>query len=442
MKTIVAISSPVGAGGIGIVRMSGDDVVSIAGKVFQTKNNINYDVYPMMMHFGTFIGLDFKDKGYLVYFPKEKAFTGEPTVEFYLHGGVRIMKGAVDRIIKEGARMAQPGEFTKRAYVNGRMTLSDAEGVSEMITSQSAAGLRAAYRLMTGMVGKKIDEISSRLTDLISALEASLDYPEEMEDEVLPAIRTEVPAISQSVKELISSARSGRMARDGILVAIAGHVNAGKSSLLNALLGQDRAIVTDIPGTTRDTIEASLEVDGVLVNLVDTAGIRETNEKVEGIGVERAKQTIENADLVLYVIDSTDNTSFPELEKLLKDKKVFRIYNKMDSPQCLEVPEAEYNVFHISAKTGEGIIPLKHAIVSLYTEGLVDGGEIITSQRHLDALKRTEENLESALNNINSTIDCILVDLRNALECLGEINGKSATEYVVDGIFKNFCVGK
>ena len=164
------------------------------------------------------------------------------------------------------------------------MSLSDAEGVTEMISSQSAAGLRAAYRLMTGLVGKKIDEISYKLTDLISALEASLDYPEEMEDEVLPALKTEVPTILKSVNDLIASAKSGRMARDGILVAIAGHVNAGKSSLLNALLGQDRAIVTDVPGTTRDTIEASIEVDGVLINLVDTAGIRETNEKIEGIG--------------------------------------------------------------------------------------------------------------------------------------------------------------
>ena len=442
MKTIVAISSPVGTGGIGIIRMSGDDVISIANKVFEPRQYLNIDVYPLMMHFGTFIGLDFKDKGYMVYFPKEKAFTCEPTIEFYLHGGVRIMKGAVERIVKEGARVAQPGEFTKRAYINGRMSLSDAEGVTEMISSQSAAGLRAAYRLMTGLVGKKIDEISYKLTDLISALEASLDYPEEMEDEVLPALKTEVPTILKSVNDLIASAKSGRMARDGILVAIAGHVNAGKSSLLNALLGQERAIVTDVPGTTRDTIEASIEVDGVLINLVDTAGIRETNEKIEGIGIERAKQSIENADLVLYVIDSTDNTSFPELEKLLENKKVFRVYNKMDSPQCLSLPEAEDNVFHISAKTGEGIVQLKHAIVSLYTDGLVDGGEIITSERHLDALKRAADNLESALKNMDSTIDCILIDLRNALECLGEINGKNVTEDVVDSIFKNFCVGK
>ena len=171
MKTIVAISSAIGTGGIGIVRMSGDDVLNIAKKVFEHKKTINLEVYPMMMHFGTFIGTDFKDKGYICYFPAEKAFTGEPTIELYLHGGMRIMKGAVDRIIKEGARMAQPGEFTKRAYINGRMNLSDAEGVGEMITSQSAAGLRAAYRLMTGSVGKKIDEISARLIALISALD-------------------------------------------------------------------------------------------------------------------------------------------------------------------------------------------------------------------------------------------------------------------------------
>ena len=443
MKTIVAISSAIGTGGIGIVRMSGDDVLNIAKKVFEfKKSNMNLEVYPMQMHFGTFIGLDFKDKGYICYFPEEKAFTGEPTIEFYLHGGMRIMKGAVDKIIKEGARMAQAGEFTKRAYINGRMNLSDAEGVGEMITSQSAAGLRAAYRLMTGSVGRKIDEISSRLVALISALEASLDYPDEMEDEVMPALHTEIPQILKSVQDLIFTARSGRMAKNGISVAIAGHVNAGKSSLLNALLGTDRAIVTDIPGTTRDTIEASIEVDGVLVNLVDTAGLRKTKEQVEEIGIERAKSAIENADLVLYVIDSTSAETYPELKKLLENKTTYRIYNKTDSDKCLSMPEESENVFHVSAKTGEGIVQLKHAIVQLYTAGLIDGGEIITSQRHLDALKRTEEALLSANNNIEATVDLILVDLREALNTLGEINGKTATEDVVDSIFKNFCVGK
>ena len=443
MKTIVAISSAIGTGGIGIVRMSGDDVLNIAKKVFEfKKSNMNLEVYPMQMHFGTFIGLDFKDKGYICYFPEEKAFTGEPTIEFYLHGGMRIMKGAVDKIIKEGARMAQAGEFTKRAYINGRMNLSDAEGVGEMITSQSAAGLRAAYRLMTGSVGRKIDEISSRLVALISALEASLDYPDEMEDEVMPALHTEIPQILKSVQDLIFTARSGRMAKNGISVAIAGHVNAGKSSLLNALLGTDRAIVTDIPGTTRDTIEASIEVDGVLVNLVDTAGLRKTKEQVEEIGIERAKSAIENADLVLYVIDSTSAETYPELKKLLENKTTYRIYNKTDSDKCLSMPEESENVFHVSAKTGDGIVQLKHAIVQLYTAGLIDGGEIITSQRHLDALKRTEEALLSANNNIEATVDLILVDLREALNTLGEINGKTATEDVVDSIFKNFCVGK
>ena len=443
MKTIVAISSAIGTGGIGIVRMSGDDVLNIAKKVFEfKKSNINLEVYPMQMHFGTFIGLDFKDNGYFCYFPEEKAFTGEPTIEFYLHGGMRIMKGAVDKIIKEGARMAQAGEFTKRAYINGRMNLSDAEGVGEMITSQSAAGLRATYRLMTGSVGRKIDEISSRLVALISALEASLDYPDEMEDEVMPALHTEIPQILKSVQDLIFTARSGRMAKNGISVAIAGHVNAGKSSLLNALLGTDRAIVTDIPGTTRDTIEASIEVDGVLVNLVDTAGLRKTKEQVEEIGIERAKSAIENADLVLYVIDSTSAETYPELEKLLENKTTYRIYNKTDSDKCLSMPEESENVFHVSAKTGDGIVQLKHAIVQLYTAGLIDGGEIITSQRHLDALKRTEEALLSANNNIEATVDLILVDLREALNTLGEINGKTATEDVVDSIFKNFCVGK
>lgn len=455
MSTIAAISSPIGAGGIGIVRVSGEEALRIADAIFYFAHpkaqadcadfpveGIRQYWQPLMMNYGTFRATDFCDKGYAVYFPAKRAYTGEDTVEFYLHGGVRIMQGALDTLLQNGAVMAKNGEFTKRAFLNGRLSLADAEGVIDMIQAESSAGVKAAYRLMQGDVSRRINEICDRLEVTISTLEATLDYPDEMEDEVLPSLPNEVGAVLDEVNALIATANSGKIAKYGINVALAGKANAGKSSLMNALLKEDRAIVTEIAGTTRDTVEDSFECDGVKINLIDTAGIRESDDIVENKGIERARKAFEGADVILHVIDSTSDAD-DQID--LSGAIVFDVYNKcdlFDSSEVASQNKSENKAFFVSAKTGEGVDALAHAISSLYKEDKVEGGEVITSQRHVSALYQAKTALESAILSLDDTIDCTLIDLRNAYNALGEITGKTATEDVVDGIFSRFCVGK
>ena len=439
MKTIVAISTPIGAGGIGIVRISGKDALKIADAVFFKKGQGAGQILaenPLKMTFGTFVGNGFNDKGYAVYFPENKSFTGEDTVEFNLHGGVRIMKGAVETILEKGAYPAEAGEFTKRAYLNGRMSLSDAEGVADMIHAESTAGIRAAYRMMQGGVAEKVNGIMDDLLTVLATLEASLDYPDEMEDEVMPILDNTLPDILTRVHALAKTFYMGRIAKHGVDVVIAGEPNVGKSSLLNALVGENRAIVTDIAGTTRDTVTARAEVGGVLINLTDTAGLRESEDVVETIGVERARKAIEGADVVLCVLDGTKEN---EIEQFATNGKMYYVYNKCDSVG-FKAPEGD-DVFTISAKTGEGVEALAKAVASVYEEGTIDG-DLISSQRHVSALKSAIMSIESAVSNKTDTIDCVLIDLREAYNSLGEITGATATEDIVDSIFSKFCVGK
>lgn len=440
MKTIVAISTPIGAGGIGIVRVSGQDARKIADAVFFKKGQGVGEILkenPLKMTFGTFQGDGFTDKGYAVFFPANNSFTGEDTVEFYLHGGVRIMQGAVSTITTKGAVPAEAGEFTKRAYLNGRMSLSDAEGVADMIHAESSAGIRAAYRMMQGGVASKINEIMDDLLTILATLEASLDYPEEMEDEIMPALDNALPRVLARVHTLAQSFYMGRIAKHGVDVVIAGEPNVGKSSLLNALVGENRAIVTDVAGTTRDTVTARAEVGGVMLNLTDTAGLRDSDDLVESIGVERALKAIEGADVVVYVLDGTKDTT---PEGIVTSGKVLYVYNKCDKDGFSVKTEGD-NVFEVSAMKGIGVDRLASAIASVYEEGAYDS-DLITSQRHVSALKSAISSIEHAILHKNDTIDCVLIDLREAYNYLGEITGATATEDIVDSIFSKFCVGK
>lgn len=446
MKTIAAISSPIGAGGIGIVRVSGNDALGIADAIFnfgkQTSRvrtcgqSILQKWEPLKMHFGTFVAKDFCDRGYAVYFPAAQAYTGEDTVEFYLHGGVRIMQGALNTLLEEGAVLAEHGEFTKRAFMSGRLSLADAEGVIDMINADSSAGLRAAYRLMDGRVAGAVDVIFKQLEDVIAGLEATLDYPDETEDEVLPPLAGEIDDCISKINALLATAAQGRIAKHGINVVLAGSVNAGKSSLMNAMLKKERAIVADVAGTTRDTVEDSLEYNGVRINLVDTAGLRDSDDVVESQGVVRAKRAVEGADIVLHVIDKTapcdDGLDF-------YGKKVFTVFNKCDIGG-FAIPRIAY-AFAVSAKTGEGVDSLINAIASTYSERS-GGGELITNERHISALLSAKRALESAKQGLAYTVDCTLIDLRQAYDALGQITGKTATEDIVNAIFSKFCVGK
>ncbi len=442
MSTIAAISSPIGAGGIGIVRVSGAEALSIADAIFNfgkssdVRNTEKQIWTPFKMNFGTFIADDFCDRGYAAYFPAAQAYTGEDTVEFYLHGGARIMQGALDTLLKKGARLADHGEFTKRAFLSGRLELADAEGVIDMINADSAAALRAAYRLMDGGLTRTIVGISDKLEALIAGLEATLDYPEETEDEVLPALEDGIRDCLREVNALLDTAAQGKIAKFGINAVLAGDVNAGKSSLMNAMLKAERAIVTDIAGTTRDTVEDSFEYDGVRINLVDTAGMRDTDDVVEAQGVARAKKAVDGADIVLHVIDKSDPS---RMEYDFYGKRVFTVYNKCDVAG-FAIPRMA-DTFAVSALTGEGVDMLVKAIAAQY-KGVAAGGEMLTNQRHISAMLEAKRALESAKNAIGATADCILIDLREAYDALGQITGKTATEDVVDAIFSRFCVGK
>lgn len=439
MRAIAAISTPVGAGGIGIMRVSGEDALAVADAIFICADARPLAGTPRFMRFGTFDAGDFRDKGYAVFFPAAAAYTGEDTVEFYLHGGVRIMKGALDAALRAGARLAERGEFTKRAYLAGRLSLADAEGVADMINAESAAALNAAYRLMDGSLTREINGIGDFLGDVITSLEAVLDYPEETEDEVLPPLEGEIKDALARVNALLATADSGRMAKYGVTAVLAGKPNAGKSSLMNALLGEERAIVTCTPGTTRDTIEGSVECDGVRINLVDTAGIRESEDEIESEGVRRAIRAAKHADVVLHVVDTTDDQAGEDALDF-DGARVFTVRNKCDltSYKCPRM----YGCFAVSAKEGVGVEGLRRAIAALAAEGMATGGEVITSERHKDALYRAKDALESALSSLDGTVDLTLVDLREAYDALGEITGKTATEDVVDAIFAKFCVGK
>ncbi|MGN1096232.1 MAG: tRNA uridine-5-carboxymethylaminomethyl(34) synthesis GTPase MnmE [Christensenellales bacterium] len=435
MKTIAAISTPLGKGGIGIVRLSGEDSLAIASKVFTAESFSISDVKPNYMYFGYFKGSDFSDKGYMVYFKAPKSFTGEDTVEFQLHGGIRLLEGVVNECVKHGAIPAERGEFTKRAFLNGKLMLSDAEGVIDMINADSAASLRAGFRLMQGYLAKEVVNLESELIDLISSLEASLDYPEEMEDEVLPEIPKIKNSVGSRLEKLIGSASTGKIIKEGIDVALIGEANVGKSSLLNRLVGKDRAIVTDVAGTTRDVIEVSAEYEGVKINFIDTAGIRESDDLVEKFGIEKSKETAKTADAVLNVIDDTLKGKPLYVDN---DKPVFNVYNKCDKSGG-KFGKSGKNYF-ISAKTGEGVDELLKDVVKLFLSGETSSGEIITSKRHLSALIRAKQAIDSV--DVTAPIDCVLIDLKEALSCLGEITGNNASEEVIDAIFKNFCVGK
>lgn len=444
--TIAAIATPLGNGAISIVRMSGEDSLKIAAKLFHTTALKDFNnAEAKKVYYGTFSNGVINDKCVAIYFKAPASYTGEDMVEFQCHGGVRLTSEVFRALIDNGCRAATKGEYTKRAFLNGKMTLADAEGVVDMINAESIAGLQAGYRLMNGDIARAIDALQDKILDLISGLEASLDYPDELEEDVKRNGVDVLKEVHISLKDLLTSAKFGRYIKNGINVAIIGIPNIGKSSLLNALLKRDRAIVTDIAGTTRDTLEEKYEVEGIILNLIDTAGIRKrTDDIIEEIGVKKAVKVAKQADLVILLLDATRPMN--EEEKLLietySDKKLLKVYNKCDQGIHPSISKDD-NIF-ISALTGEGIDELTRHIVDIFLDNHLDNtGNIITSERHVDAISRALDSIKTCNYSIeDAPTECTLVDLRNAYMALGEVTGKTASEDIIDRVFSRFCLGK
>ncbi len=437
MDTIAAISTPVGEGAIGIVRMSGEQALCLALRFFNSPRISSIeDVVPNDLRLGTFSDGAIKEKCMMVYFRAPHSYTGEDMVEFHLHGGSFLVKKVLEDLLGAGARLAAAGEFTKRAFYAGKLTLDEAEGVSAMISAESEAELRGAYSLMSGRFNEKIDALTEELTKVLSTMEAFLDYPEEMAFEADDA-RERALSVRDKTKSLLASFKEGKLVKGGVTVAIVGKTNVGKSSLLNAIVGHQRAIVTDVHGTTRDIVDETMIHKGVKLRFLDTAGLRETQDVVESIGIERSLSAARGADVVVYVAEANSAPDEDELALIRSfSKKVILVSNKVD---VLGVSE---NGLNVSAKTGEGVPVLLDAIVRAAI-GDYRAEDALTEERHADCLRRALKSLDDALSAWEmANAECVLLDLRESIGALSEISGKGATERVINDVFSRFCVGK
>ena len=432
---ISAISTASGTGGVAIIRLSGTGSLEIAEKMFAPSGKTAVsDFAPNVMYAGYIDGEGFKDFGMCVYFKSPKSFTGEDVVEFNCHGGVQIARGILSKTLSLGARAAEKGEFTKRAFINGKLSLSSAEGMIDMINAESLALLRAGSMMYGEKLTAEIKQLQEELTAVLAEIAAEIDYPEEDLDGLDERkIYSGIAVLSQKLNGLAASYSSGKKIKDGVTVAICGKPNTGKSSLLNSLLGYDKAIVSDEAGTTRDAVEGSLIIDGVKYNLIDTAGIRERAGTVESIGIERAKKIINTADIIISVSDGGGEAEVPE-----GSGQIIRVFNKCDKTK----PDGNYDCV-ISAKTGEGLPNLTKLLSEKSVGELSLDKAYIIEQRHYSALMRAEEALRSAMDNIGSyTPDVLSIDLKEAWDALGEITGETANEEIINTVFEKFCVGK
>ncbi len=436
--TIAAIATPPGKGGIAIIRISGENAHACLDSVFKKR-----DMEMRKMYFGgVYDGETLIDKCLCVKFDIGASFTGEKTAEIQCHGGYAAAEDILHAILKNGARMAEAGEFTKRAFMNGKIDLSQAEAVGDIIEADTKSASRAAARLLSGELGKKISAFQDEIKELLTEIEAGIDYPDEIDEQLTrEKISEKAQNMLAELDSLIAGYGRGRITREGLKVAIIGKPNAGKSSVLNALCGCDRAIVTPIPGTTRDTLHEILDFSGVKVHLFDTAGIRESDDMIEQAGVERSKMTAEDADIVLCITDASESDDFSWLDASLKNKQGLFVFNKSDiaANRAHTVPFAWASV-SLSAKTGDGLDKLISFIEGVARENDCSSSLTVTSERHFEALKNARASLLSCLEDVPA--DMLSIDLTDAWTYLGVITGQTVTDDIIDNIFKKFCVGK
>lgn len=449
--TIAAVSTGMQVSAIGILRLSGDKAINIVDKLFIPRSGKKMsESEDRKLVFGSLCDLDGQtlDICLCTISRSPHSYTGENTAEIQCHGSPAVLRAALDAVFALGARQALPGEFTKRAFLNGRMDLTSAEAVADIIDAETAEAAKNAAGQLGGAIGRRIDKIYDFLTDLSSHYHAVLDYPDEdIEDFTLVAYKAELHAAIAELKLLADSYSGGKLLHGGIPAAIIGRPNAGKSSLLNAVLGYDRAIVTNIPGTTRDTIEEKLRLGGVLLRLTDTAGLRETDDEIERLGVMRSHEAMENAELVIAVIDGSGEVTAEDEEIIRCAEKAPHAVvavSKSDLGKIAVLPETTLPVVELSSMTGEGLEKLAEVIKTLFPMPDAPAGEILTNARQAEAVDRALAALTAAYDALlqGCTPDIVLTEAEGAMSALGELSGKTVREDVTNRIFERFCVGK
>ncbi|MBM3252814.1 MAG: tRNA uridine-5-carboxymethylaminomethyl(34) synthesis GTPase MnmE [Candidatus Omnitrophica bacterium] len=455
--TIVAISTPIGEGGIGIVRLSGKDSLKIANRIFKSKSGKSiFEYESFTTHYGFIFDCERQiDEVILTIMKAPYSYTKEDAVEINCHSGIVPLREVLELTLKEGARLAEPGEFTKRAFLNGRIDLIEAEAVLDIIKAKTDLSLKYAMKQLEGGLSKRINLLKEGVLDVLANIEASIDFPEEGLDFLTnETLVKNIDNILSELDLLINESKTGVILREGLLVVICGKPNVGKSTLLNTLLKKERAIVTPVPGTTRDTIEESINIKGIQLRLVDTAGITETEDLIEIEGIARSKKYIEDADIILFLLDNGTRLEEDDMKiaNLIKDSKnVLVVINKMDLEGKLETEKIneilpDKSIMKICAKDGTGIKELKEELARLVFSGSVISSDeaIVTNARHRDALIRTKEALIEArkdmLNGRGS--EFIYINIREALDFIGIIIGEVYTEELLERIFSKFCIGK
>lgn len=452
-ETISAIATATGSAGIGIIRLSGENSIEIVDKIFCAINHKKlFDCDDRKIIFGHIKNFDKKiiDEVIILIMRAPKSYTKENVVEIQCHGGNEVLREILNLTFQAGARPAERGEFTKRAFLNGRIDLSQAQAVLDVIQAKTSAALNIAQNRLSGKISKKICEIRQKILNVLAHIDALIDFPEDdIDDVILNEIDEKISAQINEIKLILKNQRQGKILREGLSTAIIGKPNVGKSSLLNFLTESERAIVTEIPGTTRDSIEEFINIDGIPLKIIDTAGIRNSSDIVEKIGINRAREVAENAELILALFDSSRNLTDEDEEifKFLKENSSIILLTKSDlnsviTPNEIKKFSAE-KIIQISTKTGYGIDKLLEEISKKV--GAIDvEANFVRDEREADILRRAVKNLESARTTIKSNvgIDFVSIDLRAALELLGELTGESVTEDVINEIFSKFCIGK
>lgn len=458
-NTIVALATPTGRSGIGVIRLSGGDSLGITQRLVRGDN---FSPAPRTAHLKQLHDPQTReviDEAIITYFKGPHSFTGEDVVEVSCHGSPVVLRRVIDICLAFDARMADAGEFSLRALANGRMNVAEAEAIRDLIDAQTTASARQAIRQMRGEFSNQLQPLKDQLLDVIVVLESALEFVEDDLPEVqAEGVKQKLSIIADETGKLAATFRAGRLIREGLRVALVGRPNVGKSSLFNALLGSDRAIVTEIAGTTRDQIHERFTIGDIPISLIDTAGLRETTDTVESIGVERSKATMADADIVIVMMDASEQTSDNDREILnrVKDLNYIVVLNKIDKVPSTDIDRviaAEHSslsylrerITPVSAKTGEGLGNLKDAIVRPFSpEDLSTAGFLVTDARHHDLLVRAKSEIESSLEQLNGKMseEIVLIGLHNAIRYLGEITGETTTEDMLTRIFSTFCIGK